>query len=119
MQEKRSKSLTSENYLLEVGSKTFVPGFEDQLIGLKKGETKAITVKFPDDYNASHLAGKDVEFKVNIKGIRIKKMPEIDDNFIKNFDKYESLDALKADVRKGLEEEKKRKIAAEFERGIR
>ena len=69
-------------------------------------------------YNVSHLAGKDVEFKVNIKGIRIKKIPEIDDNFVKNFDKYESLDALKADIRKSLEEEKKRKIAAEFERGI-
>jgi trigger factor len=115
---KSLKELASENYLLEVGSKTFVPGFEDQLIGLKKGETKTITVKFPDTYNISHLAGKDVEFKVNIKGIRIKKIPEIDNDFIKNFDKYESLAALKADVRKGLEEEKKRKIAAEFERGI-
>jgi len=115
---KALKELASENYLLEVGSKTFVPGFEDQLIGMKKGETKAITVKFPDDYNASHLAGKDVEFKVNVKGIRIKKIPEIDDSFIKNFDKYESLDALKTDIRKGLEEEKKRRITAEFERGI-
>ncbi len=115
---KSLKELASDNYLLEVGSKKFVPGFEEQLIGLKKGETKAIAVKFPDTYNVSHLAGKDVEFKVNIKGIRVKKIPEIDNNFVKNFDKYESLAALKADVRKSLEEEKKRKITADFERGI-
>jgi trigger factor len=115
---KSLKELTSENHLLEVGSKTFVPGFEDQLIGLRKGETKMIVVKFPDTYNVPHLAGKDVEFKVNIKGIRVKTLPEIDDNFIKNFDKYESLAALKADVRKSLEEEKRRKIAGEFERSI-
>jgi trigger factor len=112
------KELTSENHTLEVGAKTFIPGFENQLIGLKKGETKAIVVKFPQTYNSAHLAGKDAEFKVNIKGIRIKKMPEIDDNFVKNFDKYESLAALKADVRKSLEEEKERKIAADFDRSI-
>jgi trigger factor len=112
------KELTSENYLLEIGSKTFVPGFEDQLIGLKQGETKSVVVKFPQTYNVSHIAGKDAEFKVKIKAIRIKKMPEIDDNFVKNFDKYESVAALKADVRKSLEEEKQRKIAADFDRSI-
>ena len=115
---KSLKELSSENYLLEVGSKTFVPGFEDQLIGLRKGETKTIIVKFPDTYNVSHVAGRDVEFKVNVKGIRIKKIPEFDDNFVKNFDKYESLAALKADVRKSLEEEKQRKTTAEFEKSI-
>ncbi len=112
------KELSAENHLLEVGSKTFVPGFEDQLIGLKKEETKTIFVTFPPDYNVSHLAGKDVQFKVNVKGIRIKKIPEIDDNFVKNFEKYESLDALKADIRESLEAEKKRKVAAEFEKSI-
>ncbi len=112
------KELSAENHLLEVGSKTFVPGFEDQLIGLKKGETKTIDVKFPPDYNVSHLGGKDVQFNVNVKGIRIKKIPEIDDNFVKNFEKYESLDALKADIRESLEAEKKRKVAAEFEKSI-
>ena len=112
------KELSAENHLLEVGSKTFVPGFEDQLIGLKKGETKTIDVKFPPDYNVSHIAGKDVQFKVNVKGIRIKKIPEIDDNFVKNFEKYESLDALKADIRESLEAEKKRKVAAEYEKSI-
>ncbi len=110
--------LTSENYLLEIGSKTFVPGFEDQLISMKKGEARSIFVKFPENYNAAHLAGKDAEFKVHVQGIRIKKLPEIDADFVKNFERYKSLDALKADVRKNVEEEKKRKIAAEFDRSI-
>jgi trigger factor len=112
------KELKSENYMLEIGSKTFVPGFEDQLVGLRQGEGKTIAVKFPDNYNAAHLAGKDVEFKVHIKGIRVKKLPEIDEQFIKNFERYESLEALKADVLKNLEEEKKRKIELEFEKQI-
>lgn len=112
------KELKSENYLLEIGSKTFVPGFEEQVIGMKKGDTKSVAVQFPENYHAAHLAGKDVEFAVMIKGIRIKKIPEIDEQFIKNFEKYESLEALKDDVRKNLEEEKKRKIAVAFERQI-
>ncbi|MEK7244200.1 MAG: trigger factor, partial [Thermodesulfobacteriota bacterium] len=105
-------------YLLEIGSKTFVPGFEEQLVGLRQGEEKTVAVKFPDNYNTAHLAGKDVEFTVNIKGIRVKKLPEIDEQFIKNFERYESLEALKADVLKNLEEEMKRKIALDFERQI-
>jgi trigger factor len=112
------KELKSENYLLEIGSKTFVPGFEEQVIGMKKGDTKSVAVQFPENYHAAHLAGKDVEFSVMIKGIRIKKIPEIDEQFIKNFEKYESLEALRDDVRKNLEEEKKRKIAVAFERQI-
>jgi trigger factor len=112
------KELKSENHQLEIGAKTFVSGFEEQLVGLKQGEAKTIAVKFPDDYNAAHLAGKDVEFAVHIKGIRVKKLPEIDDQFIKNFEQYESLEALKADIQKSLEEEKKRKIALAFERQI-
>ncbi|MFZ4437384.1 MAG: trigger factor [Syntrophales bacterium] len=112
------KELKSDNHMLEIGSKTFVPGFEEQLVDLKQDELKTFTVKFPDNYNAAHLAGKDVEFTVNIKGIQVKKLPEIDEQFIKNFEHYESLDDLKADVLKSLEEEKKSKIALEFERQI-
>lgn len=112
------KELKSENYLLEIGSKTFVPSFEEQVIGMKKGDTKSVAVQFPENYHAAHLAGKDVEFAIMIKGIRIKKIPEIDEQFIKNFEKYESLEALRDDVRKNLEEEKKRKIAVAFERQI-
>jgi trigger factor len=112
------KELKSENYLLEIGLKAFIPGFEEQLIGMKKGDMKSVAVRFPEDYQTAHLAGKDVEFKVHIKGIRIKKLPEIDEQFIKNFERYESLEALKVDIRKNLEEDKKRKIALAFERQI-
>ena len=112
------KELKSDNYLLEIGSKTFVPGFEDQLIGMKKGESRSVRVKFPENYNAAHLAGKDVDFKVSIQGIRVKKLPQIDAEFVKNFERYDSLEALKADARKNLQEEKERKIATEFDRRI-
>lgn len=112
------KELKSENYLLEIGSKTFIPGFEEQVIGMRNGESKFVTVTFPENYHAAHLAGKDVEFTVLIKGIRIKKLPEIDEQFVKNFERYETLEALRDDVRKNLEEEKKRKIDAAFERQI-
>jgi trigger factor len=112
------KELTAENHLLEIGSKTFVPGFEDQLIGLRKGESKTFVVTFPEPYVAAHLSGKDVEFSVTVKGVRVKKAPEIDEDFVKNFERYDSLEALKTDVRKNLEEEKRRKVAADLENEI-
>ena len=114
----RLKELQSEDYLLEIGSKTFVPGFEEQLVGLKQGERKTVVVKFPDQYPTARLAGKEVEFDVHVKAIRIKKLPEIDEKFIKNFEHYESLEDLKSDVRKNLEAEKKRKIASATQRRI-
>ena len=84
------KELKAENYFLEVGSGMLVPGFEDQLIGMKKGETKQIQVQFPDDYQAAHLAGKDVFFTVTLKGLKEKILPEINEDFVKNFEKYDS-----------------------------
>jgi trigger factor len=99
------QELKADNYLLELGSKSFIPGFEEQLIDMKRSETKAINVKFPEDYHEKKFAGKDVIFTVTVKDIKEKKLPEIDENFIKNFDKYNSLDDLKNDVRKALEED--------------
>jgi trigger factor len=99
------KEMKAENYLLEVGSKRFVPGFEEQLIAMKKNKTEQIRIKLPDDYHAKNLAGEEVVFSVTLKNIKEKKLPEIDDKFIKNFDKYESLDDLKKDMKKTLEEE--------------
>ena len=99
------QELKADNYLLELGSKRFIPGFEEQLVGMKNSETKAINVKFPEDYHENKFAGKDVIFTVTIKDIKEKKLPEIDENFIKNFDKYNSLDELKNDVRKTLEQD--------------
>jgi trigger factor len=112
------KELKAENYFLEVGSKILVPGFEDQLIGMKKGETKHIQVCFPDDYQAAHLAGKDVSFSVVLKGIKEKILPEINEDFVKNFEKYDSLESLKADIGKSLEAEKKAQIDADLRKLI-
>ena len=75
---------TAENYNLEVGSGSFIPGFEEQLIGLKSGESKDIDVTFPQDYQAEDLAGKPVVFKVDIKEIKEKILPIVDDEFAKN-----------------------------------
>jgi trigger factor len=97
--------LKADNYFLELGSKRFIPGFEEQIPGMKKGETLDIKVKFPEDYHEEKFAGKDVIFTVTIKDIKEKKLPEIDENFIKNFDKYNSLDELKNDARKALEQD--------------
>ncbi len=99
------KEMTSENYLLEIGSGAFVPGFEDQIIGMKKDQTKRIQVKFPDDYGMQRIAGKDIEFSVTLKSIKERVLPEIDENFIRNFDKFESLEELRTDIRETLKEE--------------
>lgn len=103
------EELKADNYQLEIGSRLFVGNFEDQMIGWKKGESREITVKIPDDYDAKEIAGKEVAFKVLLKNIREKKLPEIDENFIKNFEKFESLDELKDSIRKSLAEENKNK----------
>ena len=100
--------LKADNYFLEIGSQRFIPGFEEQLIGRKKGEEKSIKVVFPKDYHEKKFADKEVTFNVTIKNIKEKKLPEVDGNFIKNFDKYDSLEDLKNDVRKSLEEESQR-----------
>ena len=115
---KKLPELKAENYLLEIGSKKFIPGFEEQLPGLKKGEKKNIEVHFPDDYQVARLAGKDVEFAVEIKDIRIKRLPAIDEQFLKNFDKYNSIEELRAVVKKRIEEEKKKHFQTAFERNI-
>ncbi|MBA4396671.1 MAG: trigger factor [Syntrophus sp. (in: bacteria)] len=112
------KELEAENYFLEVGSGILVPGFEDQLIGMRKGETRQIEVLFPDDYQAAHLAGKNVSFSVELKGLKEKKLPEINEEFVKNFEKYDSLESLKSDIFKSLESEHKARIEADVRKMI-
>jgi trigger factor len=101
------KEMTAENYLLEIGSKMFVPGFEEQVMGMRKEQPKQIQVKFPEEYRIQRIAGKDVIFSVTVKNIKEKKLPEIDENFVRNFEKYETLEDLKKDIKKNLEEENK------------
>jgi trigger factor len=96
--------LKADDYYLEIGSQRFVPGFEEKIIGMKNGETKSINVVFPEDYQEKKFAAKEIIFNVSVKNIKEKKLPEIDENFIKNFDRYNSIEDLKIDVRKTLEE---------------
>jgi trigger factor len=112
------KELKAENYFLEVGSGILVPGFETQLVGMKKGETRQIEVRFPDDYQAAHLAGKDVSFSVVLKELKEKRLPEINEDFVKNFEKYDSLEGLKADIHKSLEAEHKARIEADIRKQV-
>jgi len=112
------KELKAEGYFLEIGSGALVPGFEDQLIGMKTGETRQIQVRFPDEYQAAHLAGKEVSFTVMLKGLKEKKLPEINEEFVKNFEKFESLESLRTEVKKNLELEHKARIEADLKKVI-
>ncbi|NNU83181.1 trigger factor [Geobacillus sp. BMUD] len=98
----------AENYSLEIGSGTFIPGFEEQLVGMKAGEEKEIQVTFPDEYHAKQLAGKAATFKVKVHEVKAKQLPALDDEFAKDVDdEVETLDELKAKIRARLEEAKK------------
>jgi trigger factor len=98
----------AENYSLELGSNSFIPGFEDQLVGLAAGESKDVEVSFPEEYHAAELAGKPATFKVTVHEIKGKELPALDDEFAKDVDdEVESLDALKQKIRTRLEDSKK------------
>ncbi|MBN6186569.1 trigger factor [Aneurinibacillus sp. BA2021] len=97
----------AENYQLEVGSNTFIPGFEEQIIGLKKGEEKDVNVTFPEEYHAAELAGKPAVFKVKVNEVKRKNLPELDDEFAKDVSEFDTLDELKADIKNKLEEKAK------------
>jgi len=112
------EELAAEDYSLQLGSHSFVPGFEEQLIGMEKGETKDISVTFPDDYGAKDIAGKEVLFSVTLKNIREKVLPTLDEEFVKNFEKYETLKDLTEDVKRSLEEEGEARIKAELRNTI-
>ena len=96
------------DYPLQIGSNSFIPGFEDQLVGAKIGEERDVNVKFPEEYHAKELAGKDATFKCTIRSIKTKELPAIDDELAKKVSKFETLDELKADIRKNLEENAER-----------
>ncbi|MGP3559607.1 trigger factor [Geobacillus sp. BK01] len=103
----------AENYSLEIGSGTFIPGFEEQLVGMKAGEEKEIEVTFPEEYHAEQLAGKPAVFKVKVHEVKAKQLPALDDEFAKDVDEeVETLDELKAKIRARLEEAKKNEAEA-------
>lgn len=103
---------TGEDYDLEIGSNTFIPGFEEQLIGSKTGDSKDVVVTFPEEYHAAELAGKEATFKVTVKEVKGKVLPELNDDFAKEVDEnVEGLDALRTKLTEQTTEEKKQTAA--------
>lgn len=100
----------ADNYSLEIGSGSFIPGFEDQLVGHKSGDNVDVKVTFPEDYQAKDLAGKEAIFKVTIHEIKEKQLPDLDDEFAKDVDEdVDTLDELKAKLRDQLKQDKDQK----------
>ena len=102
-----------ENHSLELGSGSFVPGFEDQVIGMKAGEEKEIDITFPEQYTPE-LAGKAVVFKVKVNEVKEKEIPELDDEFAKDVSEFDTLDELKADLEKKIAEEREKEVQQAF-----
>lgn len=98
----------AENYSLVVGSNTFIPGFEEQLIGMNTGDSKDVVVTFPEDYHSEDLKGKEAVFAVEINEIKETQLPQIDDEFVKDTTEFETLEELKNDIRAKAAENKKK-----------
>ena len=109
---------TSENYPLVLGSGSFIPGFEEQVVGMNVGEEKDVKVKFPEDYQAENLKGKDAVFAVKLNKLQKKELPEVNDEFIKDAAGAESVEAYKKETRERLEKQAKEKGDAETENNI-
>ena len=105
----------AENYSLELGSGSFIPGFEDQVEGMKVGEEKDIKVKFPENYFSKELSGKGAIFKIKLHEIKKKELPVIDDEFAKDVSEFDTLAELRADLKEHIEEENARKAKYEEE----
>jgi len=105
----------AENHELTIGSNTFIPGFEDQIIGMKIEEEKDINVKFPEEYFSEELKGKDAVFKVKLHEIKKKELPELNDEFAKDASEFDTLDELKASIKEKLEKENESRAKYELE----
>ena len=105
----------AENYTLTIGSGSFIPGFEDQLIGTKIGEEKDVTVTFPEDYHEKSLAGKEAVFKCKVNAITVKELPDADDEFASEVSEFETLAEYKEDIKKKLTEKKEKEARAKKE----
>jgi trigger factor len=108
----------AEDYELEIGSGTFIDNFEDQLIGLKVGESKDVNVTFPEGYGREELNGKPAKFEVTVKGIKKRELPAADDEFVKEISEFDTLEEYKNDLRKNLEEANEVKEKREYEEAV-
>ena len=107
-----------ENYELEIGSNTFIPGFEDQVIGMQVDEGRDVKVKFPEEYFSKDLAGKDAVFKVTLHEIKKKELPKLDDEFAKDVSEFDTLEELKKDIKEKKEKENANKTKYETEDAV-
>lgn len=107
-----------ENYTLEIGSNTFVPGFEEQLAGAKTGESREVKVTFPENYFSKDLAGKEASFQVTVKEVKRKELPELTDEFAAEVSRFQTLQELRADIENRLKEAKKANAKREFQQKV-
>lgn len=108
----------AENYQLKIGSHTFIDTFEDQLIGLKKGDTKDVVVRFPKEYHEKSLADKEATFKVLINNIRTRIMPKFDEEFVKNTSEFDTIEAYKENIKSIITKEQEAKIERDLDNQI-
>jgi trigger factor len=105
----------AEGHPLEIGSGSFIPGFEDQIIGMKKGEQKDIMVTFPEQYHSEELKGKEAKFEVTVHEIKEKELPELDDEFAKDVSEFDTLNEYKEDIKTKLQEQADARTESEIE----
>jgi len=105
---------TAEDFQIELGSKRFIEGFEEGIVGMKVGDQKILNLKFPDPYHAADLTGKPVEFKVTLKGLKEKEMPEMNEEFFATWGGPKSMDDLKESIRKDRDESERKRIEDDF-----
>ncbi|OWA33247.1 trigger factor [Saccharibacillus sp. O16] len=108
----------AENYSLELGSGSFIPGFEEQVVGMSTGDSKDVNVTFPEAYHAAELAGKDAVFKVKLHEVKRKQLPELDDEFAKDVSEFETLEEYKADLKTQIADRKKSENDAARENAV-
>jgi len=108
----------ARDQLIELGSGRLVPGFEEQLTGAKAGEERTITITFPDDYGAEHLAGRAAEFAVTVNEVKRKELPELDDEFASDAAGFDTLDELREDIASKLREADETRAAGEFREAV-
>ena len=108
----------AEKYELEIGSGSFIPGFEEQIIGMKAGEEKDITTTFPEEYHSAELAGKETIFKIKLHEIKRKELPALDDEFAKDISEFDTFEEYKKSIKERLEESKKNMAKVERENKV-
>ncbi len=108
----------AEGHSLELGSGSFIPGFEDQVVGMKAGDEKDINVTFPEDYHATELAGAPVVFKVKVHEVKEKKLPTLDDEFAKDVSEFDTLDAFRANLAEKLKERREESAKNAFHNAL-